>query len=89
MKDKERIQKLLSEHPEYRQTKLRYVAVSKLINETIEPEVCQKICSLNDALRHATDSDEIGYALEKTWHKSPELHTFENQLFKLPPITGC
>lgn len=83
------IENLLSEKPQYQNRKLRYNAIAEILqnhfNIILEPKDIQLICSLADEYRHQTEADEVGEELEKDWHKTPEQHNFENgqnQLFK-------
>jgi hypothetical protein len=79
--NRELIQNLLEDHPEYRQRKFRYQVVSRLTD--VDPETCKLICSLADEFRHLTEVDEVGEAKAEEWKRSPALAQSEQDWVKV------
>jgi hypothetical protein len=80
---REIIQNLLSEKPQFKNRKFRYNAISEILekyhNIILEQKDIQLICSLADEYRHQTEADEVGKSEEKKWHKKDYQFSFQNE----------
>ena len=80
----EEVEKFIQSNPEFKSRKDQYRAMSLYFG--IEDETIKEMMSFNRYLRSIWPVDEIGLAKEKTYHKSPDIHNYENRLFKLSTI---
>ena len=80
--------KEFSEDNGFTSRKERYQILERYFG--VSAETCRKIVSAERDLRDVFPITEKGIELEKTYHKSEQIHNFEyetGQLFKLRPLT--
>ena len=81
MNQRDKIAQMLIDDPSLRQRKFRYILASRITG--IDPETCRIVASVLDEYRHQTQVDEVGEALEKTFHKPQYLFGQDNQTIKM------
>lgn len=77
------VKRLIDELPEYN-TRAKRFEIIKLLTG-INEETTRKVDRYARAIREVIPADEKGMELENEWHKTPQIHKFENetgQLFK-------
>lgn len=80
------VENFIVNNPEFKSRADQYRAMSLYFG--VEAETIKEMMSFSRYLREIWPIDETGEKLEKTYHKSPAIHSFENRLFNLRQITS-